>query len=97
MKLQTNSENLSVTLSRDHTVTIFTQTMPVILKIPSYHRVHVGAGEKLWWNVHQKVTLPHCVYSVAPLKAVNRQDKLSRRYRDRDLAKFESSRRYRQR
>jgi hypothetical protein len=30
-------------------------------------------------------------------KAVNRQDKLSRRYRDRDLAKFESSRRYRQR
>jgi hypothetical protein len=30
-------------------------------------------------------------------KAVNRQDKLSRRYRDRDLAKFESSRRYRER
>jgi hypothetical protein len=30
-------------------------------------------------------------------KSVNRQDKLSRRYRDRDLAKFESSRRYRQR
>jgi hypothetical protein len=30
-------------------------------------------------------------------KAVNREDKLSRRYRDRDLAKFESSRRYRQR
>ena len=33
----------------------------------------------------------------AASKAVNRQDKLSRRYRDRDLAKFESSRRYRQR
>ena len=31
------------------------------------------------------------------VKAVNREDKLSRRYRDRDLAKFESSRRYRQR
>ena len=30
-------------------------------------------------------------------KAVNREDKRSRRYRDRDLAKFESSRRYRQR
>jgi hypothetical protein len=30
-------------------------------------------------------------------KAVNREDKLSRRYRDRDIAKFESSRRYRQR
>jgi hypothetical protein len=30
-------------------------------------------------------------------KAVNREDKLSRRYRDRDLAKFESSRRYRER
>ncbi len=31
------------------------------------------------------------------LKAVNREDKLSRRYRDRDLAKFEMSRRYRHR
>ncbi len=31
------------------------------------------------------------------IKAVNREDKLSRRYRDRDLAKFESSRRYRER
>ncbi len=30
-------------------------------------------------------------------KAVNREDKPSRRYRDRDIAKFESSRRYRQR
>jgi hypothetical protein len=30
-------------------------------------------------------------------KAVNREDKLSRRYRDRDIAKFERSRRYRQR
>ncbi len=30
-------------------------------------------------------------------KAVNREDKLSRRYWDRDLAKFESSRRYRER
>ncbi len=31
------------------------------------------------------------------VKAVNREDILSRRYRDRDLAKFESSRRYRER
>ncbi len=30
-------------------------------------------------------------------KAVNREDKPSRQYRDRDIAKFESSRRYRQR
>ncbi len=30
-------------------------------------------------------------------KAVNREVILSRRYRDRDLAKFESSRRYRER
>ncbi len=30
-------------------------------------------------------------------KAVNREDKLSRRYRGRDLAKFERSRRYRER
>ena len=30
-------------------------------------------------------------------KAVNREDKRSRRYRDRDLAKFERSRRYRHR
>ncbi len=30
-------------------------------------------------------------------KAVNREDKLSRRYRVRDLAKFERSRRYRER
>jgi hypothetical protein len=37
----------------------------------------------------------HCLLVIP--KAVNRQDKLSRRYRDRDLAKFESSRRYRQR
>ncbi len=34
---------------------------------------------------------------VISTKAVNREDKLSRRYRDRDLAKFESSRRYRER
>ena len=33
----------------------------------------------------------------AASKAVNREDKLSRRYRDRDLAKFERSRRYRER
>ncbi len=32
-----------------------------------------------------------------PTKAVNREDKRSRRYRDRDLAKFERSRRYRDR
>jgi hypothetical protein len=31
------------------------------------------------------------------LKAVNREDKRSRRYRDRDFAKFERSRRYRDR
>jgi hypothetical protein len=30
----------------------------------------------------------------AGAKAVNREDKLSRRYRGRDLAKFERSRRY---
>jgi hypothetical protein len=34
---------------------------------------------------------------VAVVKAVNREVILSRRYRDRDLAKFESSRRYRER
>jgi hypothetical protein len=34
---------------------------------------------------------------VIATKAVNREVKLSRRYRDRDLAKFESSRRYRER
>ena len=32
-----------------------------------------------------------------PYKAVNRGDKRSRRYRDRDFAKFERSRRYRDR
>ncbi len=31
------------------------------------------------------------------VKAVNREDKRSRRYRDRDFAKFERSRRYRDR
>ncbi len=31
------------------------------------------------------------------IKAVNREDKRSRRYRDRDFAKFERSRRYRDR
>jgi hypothetical protein len=34
---------------------------------------------------------------VAGTKAVNREDKRSRRYRDRDFAKFERSRRYRDR
>jgi hypothetical protein len=38
-----------------------------------------------------------CEHFVLSSKAVNREDKLSRRYRDRDLAKFESSRRYRER
>ncbi len=33
----------------------------------------------------------------AVTKAVNREDKRSRRYRDRDFAKFERSRRYRDR
>ncbi len=35
----------------------------------------------------------HCTVS----KAVNREDKRSRRYRDRDFPKFERSRRYRDR
>ena len=35
--------------------------------------------------------------AVAPGKAVNREDKRSRRYRDRHSAKFERSRRYRDR
>ncbi len=34
---------------------------------------------------------------VDQIKAVNREVILSRRYRDRDLAKFESSRRYQER
>jgi hypothetical protein len=38
-----------------------------------------------------------CMDMVPTTKAVNREDILSRRYRDRDLAKFESSRRYRER
>jgi hypothetical protein len=36
-------------------------------------------------------------FYVARGKAVNREDKRSRRYRDRDFAKFERSRRYRDR
>jgi len=36
-------------------------------------------------------------YTGTALKAVNREDKRSRRYRDRDFAKFERSRRYRDR
>jgi hypothetical protein len=36
-------------------------------------------------------------YSTLGTKAVNREDKRSRRYRDRDFAKFERSRRYRDR
>ncbi len=35
--------------------------------------------------------------SYPPSKAVNREDKRSRRYRDRDFVKFERSRRYRDR
>ncbi len=41
-------------------------------------------------------SLYHFLCSVV-IKAVNREDKRSRRYRDRDLAKFERSRRYRDR
>jgi hypothetical protein len=41
--------------------------------------------------------IPFSYYNHYVTKAVNREDKLSRRYRDRDLAKFESSRRYRER
>ncbi len=37
------------------------------------------------------------VYPIHVSKAVNREDKRSRRYRDRDFAKFERSRRYRDR
>jgi hypothetical protein len=44
------------------------------------------------WNVRQKVAI-----ATRTVKAVNREVKLSRRYRDPDLAKFESSRRYRER
>jgi hypothetical protein len=36
-------------------------------------------------------------FQFAPIKAVNREDKRSRRYRDRHFAKFERSRRYRDR
>jgi len=37
------------------------------------------------------------VEHIRPGKAVNREDKRSRRYRDRHFAKFEESRRYRDR
>jgi hypothetical protein len=51
-----------------------------------FNKLHVGtvaeAAGGLW---------------VRGTKAVNREDKLSRRYRGRDLAKFERSRRYRER
>ena len=38
-----------------------------------------------------------CRTDTKATKAVNREDKRSRRYRDRDFAKFERSRRYRDR
>jgi hypothetical protein len=41
-------------------------------------------------------TVKHLLQGVTT-KAVNREDKRSRRYRDRDFAKFERSRRYRDR
>ncbi len=40
---------------------------------------------------------PSFLHNSMTTKAVNREDKLSCRYRDRDLAKFERSRRYRER
>ena len=43
-----------------------------------------------WYGVRSAVHGPES-------KAVNREDKRSRRYRDRDFAKFERSRRYRDR
>jgi hypothetical protein len=44
-----------------------------------------------------KVATGKFAASSPPGKAVNRGDKRSRRYRDRDFAKFERSRRYRDR
>jgi hypothetical protein len=38
-----------------------------------------------------------CLQACSVSKTVNREDKRSRRYRDRDFAKFERSRRYRDR
>ncbi len=64
------------------------------------------SGLKIRTPPHLTLTQPYLLtYSVLQSgksrllqgKAVNREDKLSRRHRDRDLAKFESSRRYRQR
>jgi hypothetical protein len=52
---------------------------------------------------NRQVSTKYCTMYLNPLvrhpvnKAVNREDKRSRRYRDRDLAKFERSRRYRHR
>jgi hypothetical protein len=45
------------------------------------------------WGVNILEDARHC----SVLKAVNREDKRSRRYRDRHFAKFERSRRYRDR
>jgi hypothetical protein len=57
------------------------------------------SGTGIWpYSLH--VHLAHLAnYSPSSFlrKAVNREDKRSRRYRDRDLAKFERSRRYRHR
>ncbi len=54
-------------------------------------RIPLLEGLKILSSSYQKIS------ACTVRKAVNREDKLSRRYRGRDLAKFERSRRYRER
>ncbi len=52
------------------------------------HRLFFGG-----FKVQRRLVISQAIWG----KAVNREDKRSRRYRDRDFAKFERSRRYRDR
>jgi hypothetical protein len=55
------------------------------------------SSNKISYNVSDIPVIRELINLGIQRKAVNREDILSRRYRDRDLAKFESSRRYRER
>jgi hypothetical protein len=61
-------------------------------------RVTLRTWVKINQNTSHSFLLPNCnIMALLSAKAVNREDKRSRRYRDRHFAKFERSRRYRDR
>ncbi len=74
-------------------------TVVVTERSSNYHHLALCVYQLIeagGWGTLERIVILHG-YVLGTHKAVNREDKLSRRYRGRDLAKFERSRRYRER